>query len=188
MNARFASKGERPEWRMIYEDLLDGADSGTVITYADLEKLLGREFALNRTPLYRARQTLGEMHHRWLEAVPNVGYRIIEPIEHLRVSAGHRRKSRRQVGMAIRVLESTDLSQLAGDGARDELHGADGDCGAGVEADLLFAAEPDQVVVPAGAGHVAGIDAELHAAIELQRVPLAADGDLRGGVVPRLAS
>ena len=115
MNARFASKGERPEWRMIYEDLLDGADSGTVITYADLEKLLGREFALNRTPLYRARQTLGEMHHRWREAVPNVGYRIIEPIEHLRVSAGHRRKSRRQVGMAIRVLESTDLSQLAGD-------------------------------------------------------------------------
>ncbi len=112
MNARFAPKGERPEWRMIYEDLLDNADIGTVITYGQLEELLGREFALNRGPLYRARQTLGEMHHRWLEAVPNTGYRIIEPVEHLRVSAGHRRKSRRQVGMAIRVLESTDLSAL----------------------------------------------------------------------------
>lgn len=115
MNARFASKGERPEWRMIYEDLLDGAEPGQVITYADLEGLLGRDFASNRGPLYRARRTLGEMHHRWLEAVPNTGYRVIEPLEHMRVSAGHRRKSRRQVGMAIRVLEATDLTQLAAD-------------------------------------------------------------------------
>ncbi len=115
MNARFASKGERPEWRMIYEDLLEDAEPGQVITYADLEGLLGRTFATNRGPLYRARKTLGEMRHRWLEAMPNVGYRVVEPLEHMRISAGHRRKSRRQVGMAIRVLESTDLTQLKED-------------------------------------------------------------------------
>jgi hypothetical protein len=115
VNARFAPKGERPEWRMIYEDLLEGAESGTIITYADLEGLLGRDFAVNRGPLYRARRTLGELRHRWLEAVPNVGYRVVEPLEHMRISAGHRRKSRRQVGMAIRVLESTDLTQLTTD-------------------------------------------------------------------------
>ena len=115
MNARFAPKGERPEWRMIYEDLLAAAGPSTIITYAQLEELLGRKFALNRGPLYRARRTLGELQKHWLEAVPNVGYRVIDPSEHVRVSAGHRHKSRRQVGMAIRVLESTDLSKLAGD-------------------------------------------------------------------------
>lgn len=115
MNARFAPKGERPEWRMIYEDLLETAGPGTVITYAQLETLLGREFELNRGPLYRARKTLGELRKHWLEAVPNIGYRVIEPSEHVRISASHRHKSRRQVGMAIRVLESTDLSQLTGD-------------------------------------------------------------------------
>lgn len=113
MNARFAPKGERSEWRMIYEDLLEHADIGTVITYKALEDLLGREFALNRGPFYRARQTLGDLHHRWLDSVPNVGYRVIEPAEHVRVSAQHRRKSRRQVGMAVRVLQSTDLSRLS---------------------------------------------------------------------------
>ena len=112
MSAKFAPKGERPEWRMIYEDLLAGAEPGNVITYAQLEELLGREFASNRGPLYRARRTLGELQHRWLEAATGVGYRVIEPTEHVRVSAGHRRKSRRQVGMAIRVLDATDLERL----------------------------------------------------------------------------
>jgi hypothetical protein len=100
---------------MVYEDLLASAEPGSVITYAQLEELLGREFAPNRGPLYRARQTLGELRHRWLEAVSGVGYRVIEPTEHVRVSAGYRRKSRRQVGMAIRVLDATDLEKLTPD-------------------------------------------------------------------------
>jgi hypothetical protein len=115
MNARFAPKGEKPEWLMIYEALLANAEPGTIVTYAELEALLNREFATNRGPLYRARQELGELRKHWLESVPNVGYRVIEPTEHVRISATHRRKSRRQVGMAIRVLESTDLSKLTGD-------------------------------------------------------------------------
>ena len=100
---------------MIYETLLERADSGDIITYAQIEELLDRKFEVNRGPLYRARRELGELRKHWLEAVPNVGYRVIEPAEHVRISAGHRRKSRRQVGMAIRVLQSTDLAQLSGD-------------------------------------------------------------------------
>jgi hypothetical protein len=116
MSAKFTPKGERAEWRMIYEDLLANTEPGDTITYARLEELLGREFAPNRGPLYRARQTLGELRHRWLEPVPNVGYRVVEPAEHVRISATHRRKSRRQVGMAIRVLDATDLERLTPDG------------------------------------------------------------------------
>jgi len=115
MNARFVPKGEIPEWRMLYEAFLEHAQSGDIITYVQIEELLARKFEVNRGPLYRARRELGDLRKHWLEAVPNIGYRVIEPAEHVRISAIHRRKSRRQVGMAIRVLQSTDLAQLSGD-------------------------------------------------------------------------
>lgn len=115
MSARFAPKGEIPEWRMIYEGLLEHANSGDIVTYPEIDAVLGRALDINRGPLYRARRELGEMRKHWLEAIPNIGYRVIEPSEHVRISAVHRRKSRRQVGMAIRVLQSTDLAQLSGD-------------------------------------------------------------------------
>jgi hypothetical protein len=114
MTPLFASKGDRPEWRMIFEDLLDGADYNTVITYAQLEELLGRKFETNRGPLYRARQELGSVRKRWLEAVPQVGYRVVESSEHVRLSVAHRQKSKRQLSIATRVLTATDLEKLSG--------------------------------------------------------------------------
>jgi alkylated DNA nucleotide flippase Atl1 len=112
----FASKGDRPEWRMIYEDLLADADFGAIITYAQIAELLGRPFEPNRGPLYRARQDLGSIKHRWLEAVPGTGYRVVEANEHVRLSVAHRRKSRRQLAIATRVLTATDLEKLSGTG------------------------------------------------------------------------
>lgn len=113
MTPQFQPKGEKPEWLMIYDRFLADASIDDVITYADLDELLGRDIRKNRTPLYRARQEMGEQHKRWLESVPNIGYRVLDPQDHVRVSAVHKRKSRRQLGMAVRVLESTDLSLLS---------------------------------------------------------------------------
>jgi hypothetical protein len=115
MNARFAPKGEKPEWLMVYEDLLDSADFGDVISYAQLEETLGRPFAANRGPLYRARDQLGELRKRWLEAVPNVGYRVVDAGEHVRVAASHKLKGRRQYGRMLKVMQVTDLTKLGPD-------------------------------------------------------------------------
>ncbi|MFH0917032.1 MAG: hypothetical protein V1912_11400 [bacterium] len=112
MTAQFTPKGDKPEWRMVYDDLLDEALFGAVITYAELDECLGRDFRTNRAPLYRACTELGEQRKRWLEPVPSIGYRVTEPGDHVRISAGHKRKSRRQLGVAIRVLDATDLSRL----------------------------------------------------------------------------
>jgi hypothetical protein len=108
----FKPKGAIPEWRMIYERLLEPADFGDVITYDQLEEALGRRFEPNRSPIYRARQELGEMRHRWLESVPRVGYRVIEASEHMRVAQGHKRKARTQLGIMVKVGEVTDISRL----------------------------------------------------------------------------
>jgi hypothetical protein len=105
-------KGPLPEWRLIYDGLLESADFGDVITYAQLDEALGRTFEVNRGPLYRAREHLGEMRHRWIEPVPRVGYRVIEPREHMAVAQNKKRRARRQFRGMVRVAEFTDLSRL----------------------------------------------------------------------------
>lgn len=112
MSSPFAPKGDVPEWRLIYELLLSGAEFGDLITYAELDEALGRRFVPNRSPLYRARRELGEQRHRWLEPVPGKGYRVIEAREHLRVSQVHKRKARKQFTLMTTVTSATDLSQL----------------------------------------------------------------------------
>ena len=116
MNAKFTPKGDRPEWQLVYDALLGDADFGTVITYAELDRVLGREFQTNRAPLYRARDELGSRRKRWLVPVPTVGYRVTDASEHVSVAIDHKRKSRRQMGMAVRVLSSTDLNRLTSSG------------------------------------------------------------------------
>lgn len=108
----FRPRGEIPEWRMIYDALLATADFGDVITYAQLDEVLGREFVGNRSPIYAARRHLGEMRSRWLVPVPRTGYRVPEANEHIDVAQGHKRKGKRQLGLMQRVAEVTDLSRL----------------------------------------------------------------------------
>lgn len=111
----FTPKGERPEWRIVYEDLLADADFGRIVTYDELTEVLGRDFAINRAPIYRARLELGDLRKRWLEAVPNKGYRVIEANEHLRIATAHKRKARRQMGLMVKLAEVTDLTRLTAD-------------------------------------------------------------------------
>lgn len=112
---QFQPKGALPEWQMIYEGLLNGADFGAIITYGQLDEVLGRPFIENRTPIYRARSELGEQRHRWLAPVPSVGYRVIEASEHIIVAQQHKRKARRQMTLMVRVGEVTDITRLTPD-------------------------------------------------------------------------
>lgn len=111
--APFKPKGDLPEWRLIYDRLLEHADFGDVITYADLDEVLGRQFEDNRSPLYRAREHLGSTRQRWIEPVPRVGYRVIEAREHVIVAQNKKRRARRQLRGMVRVAEFTDLSRLS---------------------------------------------------------------------------
>jgi hypothetical protein len=111
--APFQPKGDVPEWRLIYDALLERAGFGDIITYAQLDEALGRPFEANRSPFYRARQHMGEMRSRWLVAVPRQGYRVIEAREHLTAAQSHKRRARRQLGLMVRVQEVTDLSVLS---------------------------------------------------------------------------
>ena len=74
----FQPKGAVPEWRLIYDNLLLTADFGDIVSFENLDRALGRSFRRNRSPIYRARREMAEMRSRWIEAVPRIGYQVIE--------------------------------------------------------------------------------------------------------------
>lgn len=112
MTEPFKPKGERSEWRMIYDALLADADYGDVISYQQLSDVLGRDFLENRTPIYRARNELCEARKRWIEADPGVGYRVIEANEHIMAAEARKRRARHHMRMMVKVTNGTDLSRL----------------------------------------------------------------------------
>lgn len=109
----FKAKGDRPEWRLIYDALLDTADYGDIITYQQLTDALGRDFFENRGPLYRARTEMVEARSRWIELEPGIGYRVIEANEHVRAAEAKRKRAQSQMKQMIRITNGTNLSRLS---------------------------------------------------------------------------
>lgn len=110
--APFETKGAQPERKIIYAMLLEAADFGDVVTYAQLDEVLGRPFRDNRSPFYAARDDMLELRKRWAEPVPNVGYRVIEANEHMMAAKRAKDRGRRQLGKMVKIGEGTDLSRL----------------------------------------------------------------------------
>jgi DNA-binding winged helix-turn-helix (wHTH) protein len=112
--AAFAPKGQIAEWRKVY-DVLRELQIGDVLRYDALDEILGRSFiseGAKRNPLERARRELEDVDRRTLAAVPRVGYRVVEPREHMSLASGHQRRSRRQLTRAQQKLESTEIAAL----------------------------------------------------------------------------
>ena len=103
---------ENAQWRTLY-DAVRGAAYGTSYTYAELNVLAGvTDVTHQRWILIRTREELVRHDRRFLANVRGVGYRIVDAEEHLRVGNAYRERSMRQAGKSVKVLESTDLSQI----------------------------------------------------------------------------
>lgn len=114
MAALFRPKDKIAEWRKIYE-VLGELQVGDVLRYDALDEILARSFleeGAKRNPMDRARRELEEADHRTVMAVPGVGYRIVEPREHLTLAGSHQQRSRRQIVRAQQKLTSTEITAL----------------------------------------------------------------------------
>jgi hypothetical protein len=107
----FAPKGDASEWFMVYERI-KRLEVGELVTYAELDELLGRDFRMNRSPMYRAQEEMQKELHRTTIAVNGKGYRIAHAREHEKIAKGHYLASRRQVTKAVNVSAAADRSQL----------------------------------------------------------------------------
>lgn len=110
--APFKAKGPKPEWQIVYEELLEKADFGDIVSFSSLDRVLGRDFKVSRGPVYKATRYLGEQRKRWLAPVKGVGYRVIEANEHMLQANMHKKRAKKQLGVMIKVGNATEITRL----------------------------------------------------------------------------
>jgi chaperonin cofactor prefoldin len=122
--APFEPKGAEAEWRPVYRAVKKLKTDG-IITYAELEELLGHQVSTDRSAIYRAIRELEKIDKRTMEVVPRVGYRVVEAREHERLARVHQKRSRRQLGRSLRKVRSADRRHLTAEEAArlDDLEG-----------------------------------------------------------------
>lgn len=113
--APFQPRGTRPEWRVIFEDVLAGCDFGDLITFDQLDEALGRDFRSSRGPLYRAAEELLATRNRTLASVPGKGYRVAQPNEHADLAQKDHLFGRRRISRALRKATHVDKAKLTAD-------------------------------------------------------------------------
>lgn len=103
--------GVSSEADKVYHALLDIAP-GNFMTYPDLDRVLGREFRINRTPMYTALRRVEKYHNISFRNVPKLGFQRISEgeqlVDHVKDA---RRSAKRQTDKAIRRSEArTDVA------------------------------------------------------------------------------
>ena len=99
-------------WRVLH-DVVRQAAYGRSYSYAELNALAGvTDIRTERWILLRTRTELLRHDQRYLDNVRGVGYRIVRAGEHLDVAHAYRRRSMRQAGKSVKVLEATDLAAV----------------------------------------------------------------------------
>lgn len=116
-----AQRGPKSQRQTIVDFMAD-RPYDSVTTYEELGAALGMnprdDKQLIRSVVHSARDALAKEHHRTLEAVRSVGYRIIRPEEHVKVAGELQRKAGRTVALARTTVESVDLAELSEEGRK----------------------------------------------------------------------
>lgn len=111
----FQSSGERARWRIIY-DVLAAMSPGDVLTYDRCAELLDLDPLQDRGLIQSAvrdAQRRNEVDNKSaIEAVPNVGYRVVEAIEHARLAKNYQRRSEVAISSGKSKVVNVDMSGL----------------------------------------------------------------------------
>lgn len=111
--APFEPLGERARWKVLYE-ALRVLKPGDEISYDRMGEMLGLDPDDDRTAirvaLHRAAQEFEREDRRALDAVRGRGYRVVEPMEHLRLARQHSSKATRATRRAESKVTNVDLS------------------------------------------------------------------------------
>jgi hypothetical protein len=118
--------GERARWRMIY-DLLQGKQPGDLITYAEMGTALDLDHTRQQDKLTiqlamrRAAKEFEIVDRHAVDAVRNVGYRVVHADEHLGLARRHQRKAGKAVVRARSKVTHVDLNEVTDPAARAAL-------------------------------------------------------------------
>lgn len=113
----FETKGDQPEWRLVY-DVIEARSIGDVVTYEELSEALGRDFLANRGPISRAIEEVEDTRKRTYVNERGVGYRMIEAGEHRIASHRHTKRAGKQLKRAQKRIDCADRSLLGPEESR----------------------------------------------------------------------
>ena len=109
----FQPAGDKPRWRVVYE-LLVKVETGGTLSYQEMGSALGLDPDTDRHAIQMAVRRAAREHevtdNRALDAVPNVGYRIVSAPEHIDLASRHQRKAGRSIARGRSKVEHVDLS------------------------------------------------------------------------------
>lgn len=116
--APFQPAGDRARWRAVYDVLVKTA-TGDTVTYEALGATLDLDPAADRHLIQMAVRRAAREHEvvdsRALDAVPNVGYRIVHVPEHLDLARRHQRKAGKSLERGRSKVDHVDLSGVDAD-------------------------------------------------------------------------
>lgn len=111
----FEPAGERARWKDVY-DVLKAASIGDVVTYEQLGEALQLDPEADRHKIQMAIRRAAAEHEqqdkRALDAVTNVGYRIVEASEHLELARRHQSKASRALIRGHSKAVNVDLTGM----------------------------------------------------------------------------
>ena len=110
--------GDLARWRVLYALLRDVAVDET-LTYETMADALGLDAAEDRNTLQvamrRAARELEEKQGRAVDAEPNVGYRVVQVVEHLGLAKRQQKRSLNALRSGQSKVTNVDLSNIAPD-------------------------------------------------------------------------
>lgn len=111
----FTPVGDIALWRLLYTEL-ENTPVGGIVTYERLAQVLNLHPRNDRDKINKAmirakREMLTERNHA-VEAVKNEGYRIVQPIEHLRLAQAHQQRATKQLQASARTVRHVDFNGM----------------------------------------------------------------------------
>lgn len=111
----FEPVGEQARWRTLYYLIRDVA-VGDLLSYEEMATALDLDPLKDRNiiqlAMRRAGRELETTNKRAVDAVPNQGYRVVEPEEHALLARRHQRKSNRSLVRGHSKVVNVDFNQM----------------------------------------------------------------------------
>lgn len=110
----FQPKGDKAQWEKIF-DLVVDLPPGTVVTFAQLRKVLGYDISQvgrSRGPVHKASEHLLAEKKRALMPERGKGYRVAKASEHEGLARKEQRSARKKVASAVALTVNVDRNEL----------------------------------------------------------------------------